>query len=350
MENELVSIIVPVYNTEKNIMKSCINSILMQTYKHIEIILIDDGSKDECREYCNQLMQLDERIVVIHQKNRGVSAARNTGTQSANGRYICYVDSDDYLVKWSIERLLKYINTYDVDCVIGANAIVSNEKRDKNNIEYIHSKHKGFTMSLKQYELLKRHYLGSNESFFQTEIEGCQVGRGPYARLIKSEIAKQCKFINGLPIGEDMIWNIELLEKCKSVYITFEPVYTYIIYSQNTAIRKYYGDREKIGRRLIQELENRFPDFCKRNNDVIVREIMTEWSSLLRFDLCSKKCEMGMWSKNKYVAQIMKNTPWNRLFRFSNWKYLSIEDILLLLTVKMQIWVPCINLYNFFRG
>ena len=92
----LVSVIVPIYNTEKYLDR-CIKSIVNQTYKNLEIILVDDGSPDNCPSICDNWARIDSRINVIHQKNSGVSAARNAALDLASGEYIGFVDSDDFI-------------------------------------------------------------------------------------------------------------------------------------------------------------------------------------------------------------------------------------------------------------
>lgn len=94
--NSLVSIIIPVYKVE-DLLERCVNSILTQTYKNIEIILVDDGSPDRCGELCNQYALKDERVKVVHKKNGGLSDARNAGIKIANGEFITFIDSDDWV-------------------------------------------------------------------------------------------------------------------------------------------------------------------------------------------------------------------------------------------------------------
>ncbi|MBQ4243839.1 MAG: glycosyltransferase, partial [Clostridia bacterium] len=93
---DLISVIVPVYKTEKYLDR-CVNSIVNQTYKNLEIILVDDGSPDRCPELCDRWAEKDNRIKVIHQENGGMSAARNAGLRIAKGDYIGFVDSDDWI-------------------------------------------------------------------------------------------------------------------------------------------------------------------------------------------------------------------------------------------------------------
>ena len=98
-----LSVIIPVYNCELQINR-CIESIINQTYKNIEIIIVDDGSKDQSGKLCDQLKENDNRIIVIHQKNCGVSEARNTGLKVCSGDLITFVDADDYLIDSSIHE------------------------------------------------------------------------------------------------------------------------------------------------------------------------------------------------------------------------------------------------------
>ena len=105
MYGNLVSVIVPIYNVEKYLEK-CIESIVNQTYKNLEIILVDDGSQDNCPAMCDEWTQKDSRIKVIHKKNGGLSSARNAGLEVSNGEYISFVDSDDWLDENTFEELL----------------------------------------------------------------------------------------------------------------------------------------------------------------------------------------------------------------------------------------------------
>ena len=121
---KLISVIVPVYNTEKYLEK-CVMSILNQTYKNLEIILIDDGSTDNSPQICDSLAEKDNRITVIHQPNGGVSSARNTGLDNTHGDYIMFVDSDDYIAPNMIEFLSENIGDTDI-AMCGYNSVDEN--------------------------------------------------------------------------------------------------------------------------------------------------------------------------------------------------------------------------------
>lgn len=106
MNNELISIIIPVYNVEK-LLPKCINSVLNQTYSNIEIILVDDGSTDASGSICDEYLKKDNRINVFHKKNGGLSSARNYGIRNSSGNYLFFLDSDDFVDQNIIEKLLK---------------------------------------------------------------------------------------------------------------------------------------------------------------------------------------------------------------------------------------------------
>lgn len=132
--NPVISIIVPVYNVEIYIRK-CLDSILNQTFKDFELILIDDGSPDMCGVICDEYKNTDSRIIVIHQRNSGISMARNAGLNIAKGKFIAFVDSDDYIHNQMYEIMLSAIIKYSADIVI-CDYYNINEKKNQmiNNI------------------------------------------------------------------------------------------------------------------------------------------------------------------------------------------------------------------------
>lgn len=113
---DLISIIIPVYNVEKYLIE-CVNSVIEQTYKNIEIILVDDGSSDNSGVICDQLEKEDNRIIVVHKENGGLSDARNAGIKIAQGEYISFIDSDDYVSPFFIEIMYKVLKEGKCDIV-----------------------------------------------------------------------------------------------------------------------------------------------------------------------------------------------------------------------------------------
>ena len=127
MENQLVTIVVPVYNVEKYLDR-CVESIVNQTYTNLEILLIDDGSPDNCPRICDEWARRDSRIRVIHKENQGLGMARNTGIENATGEYICFFDSDDYVSPDLIRKALEKILQEQADIVIYGYVMARPEK------------------------------------------------------------------------------------------------------------------------------------------------------------------------------------------------------------------------------
>ena len=104
--HDLISVIIPVYNVEEYLCR-CVDSVLDQTYRNTEILLVDDGSPDNCPAICDEYARQDARVRVLHQENKGLSGARNAGIDVAKGQWLAFVDSDDYLAPDFLERLLE---------------------------------------------------------------------------------------------------------------------------------------------------------------------------------------------------------------------------------------------------
>ena len=112
-----VSIIVPIYNVERYL-EACIESILSQTYENFELILVDDGSPDQCGIMCDKYAVQDSRIKVIHKENQGLGMARNTGLDYATGEFVCFVDSDDWIEPNAVECWIEAQKKYNADIVM----------------------------------------------------------------------------------------------------------------------------------------------------------------------------------------------------------------------------------------
>ncbi|MGN1326481.1 MAG: glycosyltransferase family 2 protein, partial [Clostridia bacterium] len=121
-----ITVIMPVYNVEKYL-EEAIDSVIYQTYQNLEIILIDDGSTDNSGNICDEYAKKDSHIKVIHQENKGLSGARNTGLDIATGEYIMFIDSDDIFPKDACEKMLKFMEEKDADYIVGNYTNMSEE-------------------------------------------------------------------------------------------------------------------------------------------------------------------------------------------------------------------------------
>lgn len=148
---ELVSVIVPIYNVELYL-RRCVNSLLNQSYKNIEIILVDDGSTDNCAKICDEYSAKDERIAVYHKRNGGLSDARNFGIERCKGDYITFVDSDDYVAENYIELLLENIQAQDADISICGSQYVFDESHIQEEVKesqlYVYTAYEAIIESL----------------------------------------------------------------------------------------------------------------------------------------------------------------------------------------------------------
>ncbi len=205
-----ISIIVPVYNVEKYIRDS-LNSALAQTYKNIEIILIDDGSKDSSGKICDEYKQKDSRIKVVHQKNKGLSGARNVGLDNATGKYIMFLDPDDLYETDSCEKLYNYIEKTNSDFVIGNYINMSENGTKWENPVFDKNKYLEFKLSIEDY----------TNSFYTLNSSVCNK---IFRKSFLDDI--QIKFVEKLP-AEDAIFTTYCFIKSKNVYFIPEIVYNY---------------------------------------------------------------------------------------------------------------------------
>ena len=180
----LVSIIVPVYGTEAYL-SACIESLCKQTYDNIQIILVDDQSPDKCPEICDDYAKRDTRIIVVHQHNKGVSGARNTGIEHADGNYIMFVDSDDELEANAVEILLKDIVEYKAQIASASKSILNNDVVLYNN---------GDDGSLRVYE---------GEKMIKRSLDYDGYTRSLHSKLFDKEFVKDIRFVEGHNINED---------------------------------------------------------------------------------------------------------------------------------------------------
>ena len=213
--NELVSVIVPVYNTE-NKLKKCINSVTNSSYTNLEIIIVDDGSEEKTALLCNQLKQQDKRIKVIHQKNKGVSCARNKGIDIAKGEYITFVDADDYIDEKMIKVLLTNLRKYDADIsMCKYNEIYRDKKICINKVSEI--------IKIQEVPDVLIDFFEKNE-----------IGWNVWGKMYKREIVGTTRFLEGKRTAEDMYFLYQVLKKTKRLVIKENALYNYVKWDTST--------------------------------------------------------------------------------------------------------------------
>lgn len=306
-----VSVVVPVYNAEKYIDR-CINSIITQTLEDIEIILINDGSRDKSLEICKKYEYIDSRVRVIDKSNSGVSSSRNLGIDISTGEYITFIDSDDWIEPNMIENL--YIKAKEYKGSI----VISNYFRNYINEQHI------INLNIKD-EYLEKNEIKEKLIFpligkqYIDEKDNILGFRSPWAKLFRLDIIKEHKirFKEELTIYEDALFNIEFLSKVNKVIIDKNAYYHYFNNSNSTLnsynencwiINKNYI--ELVSEFLIQnnyknQIGNRFI-FMKL--DLVTKAIFNECKSTSKKNIYKRIKNIDKICKDKVTKHTLKET------------------------------------------
>lgn len=222
MQQYKVSVIVPVYNVEP-FLEQCVDSILAQTHSDLQIILVDDGSKDGSGVLCDRLSKKDSRIEVIHKENAGSSSARNVGLEIAKGDYISFIDSDDFIDTTMYEQMLNVFRKSNCDIV----GCAINRYYYKENIykQYIHFHYTEILTDFAQAELEKLHIL-------------CQIDCSACNKLFKREIIINERFKEGVVTNEDFSFFYYLYKKTRKLTYLNLPLYFYR-YTENSVSNSF---------------------------------------------------------------------------------------------------------------
>ena len=296
LDKDLISIVVPIYNVE-NYLNKCINSILKQTYKNIEIILVDDGSTDSSGYLCDQISKTDNRIIVIHKNNGGLSSARNTGIDNCNGKYIIFIDSDDYISENMVKFLYEdIINTQSDMSICGYYEVYKNDVK-----EALHSNER-FTISSE--EALS--YLYSNY---------CVITSLAWNKIFKRNLFEKVRFTEG-KVHEDDIIILDILKNINKISFNLKPLY-YYVQRNNSITGKFSSKRldclyalenrehyfERIKRKDLIDLNTfkkyyivtEFIKSCKKNKENKYEELIKECE-------IKKKKYFNLIKKSKYIS------------------------------------------------
>lgn len=259
MRNDLISIIIPVYKVEKYLNR-CVNSVVNQSYKNIEIILVDDGSPDKCPEICEEWARKDCRIKVIHKENGGLSDARNKGLEFAKGTYVCFVDSDDYVAKTYVETLYGLIRSKKTDIsAVSLKEVFSLEPEINNN-----TVGEGVTTVFEGRTALK-------QLFFDDTFANYA-----WNKMYKRNLFEDVKF----PVGrkmEDLGTTYKLLLKAERIAYSTEVLY-YYFQREDSILHKvdldFYRDKFELARERYEKIQDIYPDL--RENDFFYFGVLLE--------------------------------------------------------------------------
>lgn len=312
MKDDLISIIIPIYKVEKYI-ERCINSVLSQTYSNIEIILIDDGSPDMCPSICDNYKLIDSRIQVIHKENGGLSDARNKGINISKGKYITFVDSDDYIENDYVEFLYKTILKEDSDIAICSYQSVY-----------------GNRMIIKQLE--HREYILNSEETLEKMLYQKEFNVSAWAKLYKRELFENIEFPKG-KIFEDAFTTYKLVMKAKKISVNLEIKYNYMIRS-NSILTSEFNEKKMLlidaYNKMGRDIQIKYP---KLTNAVIRAEVYANISTLRQMIFAKNRLIDDEKKIRKFIVKNRKHVLYNKECAFRD---------------KVAIILICINI-NIFK-
>lgn len=323
----MISVIIPYHNVAAELFDMCIKSVLQQTYKDFEIVVIDDGSSEKYTKAVADVTKRDRRVRAIYQEGRGVSNARNRGVREAKGEFVVFVDADDMVTPTFLEEALAVFVNTGADLVIGGERFVS-------SVEEMDLCSKQVARSTMDDDLII--LSGGNISSFRKNVsptkrmryDGGQIDRGPVVRLLRRSLALATPFHEDLAFWEDLVWNLELMDKCKTISIVKR---TWYIYYQNpsSAIHRYRPHVISEMEKAISYVEK----FFQLNNDDDFEVFCDYLYNNLRFiyHCYLKKSEANL-SKSDLQglhAYFYTNRPWS-LFGSSRYYHLSKGKLKLL--------------------
>lgn len=283
-----VSVVVPIYKVEKYLRK-CVDSILNQTYSNIEIILVDDGSPDNCGKVADDYAQADERVKTVHKQNGGLSDARNYGMQYVTGEFIIFVDSDDWLESKMIEELVYNSRKYGADVVQTA-----------------------FYYAYDDYLLFdNQHYpkndppiVLDNKSLMYELVVNERVKNFAWGKLYKTSIIKDIPFEKGV-LFEDVFWAHKVMHRLKKFVILNEPLCYY--YQRSDSIVSTYTPRNLDIIKGLKErhsfVEKFYKDLIYESYKVILKTSLIHYNLLLM----NRKKDKGGLHKKEIQLYIKDN-------------------------------------------
>ena len=238
MQNKLVSIIMPVYNAQ-DVVTISVESILNQTYKDFELIIINDGSKDNSLEVCRQFMEKDKRVKVINQENSGAAGARNTGLDNISGEYVTFIDADDYVLPNHIENLVKTMDFADLGIV--------NFKRIKPQKDYTKYQNKYLYKRAKGKQLNKDEFF---KGLFAYPLYG---GGLLWNKIYRKDLIKGIKFNPEYKYHEDINFVLQYAIKCEKFYYSDLVTYLYIVNASSMTSQKHFSEKRFSGLKVMKD-------------------------------------------------------------------------------------------------
>lgn len=335
MNSILVSVIIPAYNAEKTLEK-CVESVLKQTYQQFEIIIVNDGSKDNTFAVCEELKKRDRRVLVIHQENGGSSAARNVGINKSKGEYLVFIDGDDTINNHYLEKLIEPASKDNVDVVMCGITICYQKQN--------YSVENGFKKQKIAQEL---------KDVPQLIYESCENGMiySPCNKLYRKEIISDNKLhftLNKEPI-EDIVFNCEFLRYVRKIAVVPECLYYYNKNDVESNVTRYRKNIWELSLHRSEAIQSLF-DYWKMNSEQCMRWLALEYVGG-KSD-CISNCyrvgsELNFAEKVKlFEKYILNDAHCYRAFEFLNETSLHYDKKILSRMIKVKNPILVTMVYN----
>ncbi|OLS38440.1 glycosyltransferase family 2 protein [Bacillus sp. MRMR6] len=321
----LVSFIIPIYNSEKYLDKT-IESVLNQSYRDIEVLLINDGSKDNSLFICEKYKAFDNRVRVYTHKNQGVSVTRNIGIEASKGKYIRFIDSDDIIPTHSTRILVEVAEKNGAQIVIGGH-----EERRKNN--------SGNYKVMKYFAKGKIYTLNDFAAEYLA-LKKKRVINALWNKLFSLQLIKDnnLKFDLDLSLGEDLVFNLGAFRQSEKIITIENSVYIYFIRDELSLSQKFYNDKYKIIQRLLKA-EKEFAELYKVEiSDYLITNKINE--GLYHIESILKNKDLTYKKKKVLVEQT--NNDWELLYAYKKYKLSRFNKFLLRLLRFNQLFLMMI--------
>ncbi|MEN8904363.1 MAG: glycosyltransferase family 2 protein [Clostridiales bacterium] len=329
---DMVSVIIPIYNVEKYLVR-CLDSVCNQTYYNLEIICVNDGSQDNCDKICEDYSKIDSRIKFINKENGGSSSARNAGLNIATGKFIYFIDPDDYIKRNALSKMV--LAAKENKCQV----VISGYKTNPSGEEII-------PLYELNKQLIPKEMIIENK-FVHSHNDLCFVWRFLFETSIIKE--NNIRFNTLLGVGEDFIFNLEVLLKCSSAYVLKESLYYYTVNNKESIMNKPYKNNLESNLILQYDLKKKLSvngglNKCKTYMDDMSNYYINAFFPMIMRNIYNSN------EKNKIVA--IKRVLNYKMFRESCkqigflYKCSNYKKYILYLAIKYRVSFIIHKVYN----
>lgn len=307
-----ISVIVPIYKVE-DYLHRCVDSIINQTYTNLEIILVDDGSPDNCSRICDEYAKKDSRIRVIHKKNGGLSDARNAGIDIATGEYIMFIDSDDFVDREMMKSMMRNMIHNNVDMVVC-------------NIKYIYEDKE--VVKYNQADRILDRYEAMEEYLRDGVVQAVA-----WNKLYKKSLISDMRYKVG-KTNEDEFFTYKVVDKTDKIYYNSRPFYNYI--QRDSSIMGKYSinrlDGVEASYERLNFIKERYPDLYEKEKKTFINLCIYSYQMILK--------EPNL-DKNKQGRKILNNYTKKIKFNKTELKNYSYKDKLKIYLSKISLDTCC---------